>query len=134
MNPTLGQQNDGGFLPPVPPNAGQQVQIAAINDVINRLNSMLKQQIFSDGTSKRMIIGYQKDGWGTGKDFGMKVSIDGVDVTKATDDQLLFKMDLSTWYFYDPTTKKNSVQIGILPNGNGGVAVAKSGNNVADAF
>lgn len=129
-----GVKMDGGTLKNVPPNASQEVQISILNEVIDRLNGMLKTQVFSDGSSRRMIIGYQKDGWGAGKDFGMKVSIDGVDVTKATDDQLLFKMDLSTWYFYDPTTKKNSVQIGILPNGNGGVAVAKSGNNVADAF
>lgn len=132
MGPGLSMS--GGTLQNIPPNASREEQTAALNDVINRLNGLLKQQIFSDGTSKRMLIGYQKNGWGEGQDFGMKVSIEGVDVSKATDAQLLFKMDLTTWYYYDPTTNKNVVQLGILPDGKGGVAVAKAGNDVEDAF
>lgn len=132
MGPGLSMQ--GGTLQNIPPNASREEQTAALNDVINRLNALNKAQIFSDGTTKRMLIGYQKNGWGEGKDFGMKVSIEGVDVSKATDSQLLFKMDLTTWYYYDPTTNKNVVQLGILPDGKGGVAVAKTGNNVEDAF
>jgi hypothetical protein len=124
----------GGTLQNIPPNASREEQTAALNDVINRLNALNKAQIFSDGNTKRMLIGYQKNGWGDGKDFGMKVSIDGVDVSKATDSQLLFKMDLTTWYYYDPATNKNVVQLGILPDGKGGVAVAKPGYDVEDAF
>lgn len=125
----------GGTLQNIPPNASREEQTAALNDVINRLNGLLKQQIFSDGQTKRMIIGYQKGGWGEGKDFGIKVSIDGVDVTKASDSQLLFKMDLQTWFFYNPNDSNfNVAQLGILPDGSGGVAVAKPGYNVEDAF
>lgn len=133
MGPGLSMQ--GGTLQNIPPNASREEQTAALNDVINRLNGMLKQQVFSDGTTKRMIIGYQKGGWGDGKDFGIKVSIDGVDVSKATDSQLLFKMDLQTWFFYNPNDSNHNVaQLGILPDGNGGVAVAKPGYDVGDAF
>lgn len=130
----LGQSMNGGQLSPIPPNAPREVQIAAINDIMVRLNGLLKAQVFSDGNSKRMLIGYQKDGWGSGKDFGMKVSIPGVDVMSATEAQLLFKMDLTTWYYYDPETGKNVIQLGILPDGSGGMAVAKPNTDVDEAF
>lgn len=130
----FGQRLDGGYLQNVPPNAPRDVQIAVLNDVVNRLNALLKTQILSDGTNKRMLIGYQKDGWGDGKDFGMKISIEGIDVTEATDSQLLFKMDLTTWFWYDPETLKNVAQVGVLPDGVGGIAGAKPGFNVEDAY
>lgn len=130
----LGQALSGGMLQSLPPNATKEQQTAVLNDIINRLNNQLKSQVFSDGTSKRMIIGFQKDGWGVGKDFGIKISIEGVDVTTATDSQLLFKMDLQTWYYYDPTTHKNFMQFGVLPDASGGIAVAKAGVNVSELF
>lgn len=46
----------------------------------------------------------------------------------------LFKMDGQTWYWYDKTTTKNVMQIGKLPDGTYGTAIAKSGFNVQDAF
>lgn len=134
MSGVLGNPMAGDYLNEIPPNASNEVQISALNDVIRRLNVTLKTQTLSDGTSKRMLIGFQKDGWGSGKDFGIKISIPGVDVTAATDAQLLFKMDLATWYFYDPNTHLNFMQFGILPDGTGGEAVAATGFNVADAF
>lgn len=130
----LGQPLKGGFLSRIPPSATKDVQIAAMNEIIDRLNSSLQTQVLADTSTRRMLFGYQKDGWGTGKDFGIKISIEGVDVTTATDDQLLFKMDLATWYWYDPTTLKNVAQIGVLPNGVGGVASAKPDTDVADAY
>lgn len=125
---------DGGSLYPVPPNASNSQQITAINQIINQLNRMLKTQYYSDGQTKRMLIGYQKDGWGTGKDFGIKVSIPGVDVSTASDTQLLFKMDVETWYWYDETTGKNYMQVGKMPNNSGGIAVAKPGKNISEIF
>lgn len=125
---------DGGTLQPVPPNAPSATQIQRLNDVINTINSMLKTQVFSDATSRRMLIGYQANGWGSGKDFGIKVSVPGVDVLKANDDQLLFKMDISTWYFYDPNSRNNFMQLGVLPDGTGGFAVADVGKNVSEGF
>lgn len=130
----LGQPLSGGYLQKIPANAPREIQIAALNDVIDRLNSQLQTQTISDANTRRMIFGYQENGWGEGKSFGIKISADGVDVATATDDQLLFKMDMSTWFWYDPTTKKNVAQVGILPDGVGGIAGAKPGFNVEDSY
>lgn len=132
--PDLGNPMTGGFIRRIPPSASNDVQIAALNEIIDRLNNNLQTQAFSDGTTRRMLIGFQANGWGTGQDFGIKVSIPGVDVVLATDDQLLFKMDLATWFFYDPTTHKNFMQLGIMPDGDGGFAVAGENKNVEDLF
>lgn len=129
-----GMTLDGGFLQPVPPNAPLNVQNIALNDVINRLNSLLKTQVFSDGTSKRMLIGFQENGWGAGKSFGIKISQEGVDVMKASDDELLFKMDLETWDWYDATAGTNPIRIGKMPDGSYDIVVSPPGSNVDDAF
>lgn len=46
----------------------------------------------------------------------------------------LFKMDGQTWYWYSPTTGKNVMQVGLLPDGSYGWAVAAPGYNVSDGF
>ena len=125
---------DGGTLAPIPPNASNGQQITAINDIINRLNGMLKSQYFSDGTTRRMLIGYQVNGWGTGKNFGIKISKEGIDVTKADDTQLLFKMDLEEWNWYDANNGNNPIRIGKMPDGTYNVIAVGTGENVADAF
>lgn len=104
---------NGNSLPYVPPAATPQQQIAAINRVIDRINEFQQGITFSDGNNKRMIIGYQKDGWGTGKDFGIKISNEGVDVTTATESQLAFKMDIDAWYWYN--AGKPRILIGKAP-------------------
>jgi hypothetical protein len=121
----------GGMLSRVPPTASLQEIATATNEVIDRLNGLLKTQIFSDGTSKRMIIGFQANGWGAGKDFGIKISMEGIDVTQATDDQLLFKMDLATWRWFDPDSR-NFVNIGLRSSGTYGFEMAKPGVNLDD--
>lgn len=128
----LGQTLDGGTLNTLAPNASQEDVVASLNDIIRRLNTMLKLQVFSDGENKRMIIGYQKDGWGPGKDFGIKVSAEGYDVTTADDTQLLLSFDLETWFYYQDGV--NIGQIGKLPNGETGEAWAKEGESVPDAI
>ena len=102
-----------------------------MNDVINRLNALLKTQTFSDGTSKRMLLGYQKDGWGAGKDFGIKISMEGVDVMTASDQQLLFKMDMETWRWFEPNSR-NYVNIGYRSTGTYGFEMAKPGEQLDD--
>lgn len=124
----------GGSLQHLPPNASKEEQTAVINSILDRLNNNIQSQVLSDGTNKRMIIGYQKDGWGTGRDFGIKVSIPGVDVNNATDSQLLFKMDLETWFFYDAGTSKNIMQLGKLPDDSYGFVAVKTGSDVQDAY
>lgn len=124
----------GSTIPYVPPAATPQQQIAAINRIIDVINAFQQQIVFADENSKRMLIGYQKDGWGAGKDFGIKISKEGVDVRTATDSDLLFKMDVATWYWYDQTTSKNFMQIGNLPDSTSGFVVAKPGYNVSELF
>jgi hypothetical protein len=46
----------------------------------------------------------------------------------------LFTMDGQTWKWYDKINNKNIMQVGKLPDGTYGWAIAKVGNNVADAF
>lgn len=121
----------GGMLNRVPPTATTQDIATSMNDVIDRLNGLLKTQIFSDGTTKRMLIGYQKDGWGVGKDFGIKISQETVDVTTANDDELLFKMDLATWRWFDPDSR-NFVNIGLRSSGTYGFEMAKPGDELDD--
>ena len=91
----LGQSLSGGTLNPVPPNASREQQITAINDIINRLNAILKTQTYSDGQTKRFVMGYQKSGW-PGGDFGMKISLPGVDIDEAGEKGLLFSWDFTT--------------------------------------
>lgn len=128
----LGQPLNGGHLPPIPPNASREAQIVALNDVIKRLNLMLKTQVFADSTSKRMLFGYQKDGWGAGKDFGIKISMEGVDVMTATHDQLIFSMDMETWQWLDPDEERNYVNIGTRASGTKGFEMAKPGETLDD--
>lgn len=56
-------------------------------ELINKSNQ--QGDTVGDGTSNRVLVGYQQDGFGTGKDFGIKVSQDGKDVKTATDDELV---------------------------------------------
>ena len=184
----------GGQLQNIPAGASFTDVVVILNDIIDQLNAQMKTQVFSDTTSKRMIIGYQKAGWDNGtSDFGIKISLPGVDVTTATDSQLLFTMGLTTWnwrnsagtlfkkldidngienyynngslvkeydadtgietyytitgtlvkkidtnkgveIFYDPSSGLDIGQQGILPDGTGGAAWAKSGDSVSGAI
>jgi len=120
---------NGNTLPYVPPAATSQQQIAAINRVIDIINSFQQSITFSDGANKRMIIGYQPDGWGAGKDFGIKISQEGVDVNTATDSQLLFSMDVESWTWYNAGIP--NTLIGAAPDDKrAGIWVAKPGQNV----
>lgn len=50
------------------------------------------------------------------------------------DNTLSMKIVNGTMYAYDPETDLNTVQVGILPNGVGGIAGANEGYSVADGF
>lgn len=47
---------------------------------------------------------------------------------------VLFTMNGSTWKWYDKTTGKNIMQVGLLPDGTYGWAIAKTGKNVIDGY
>jgi hypothetical protein len=128
----LGLGLDGGFLNEIPPNASREVQIATLNDIVRRLNGLLKTQVFSDGTNKRMLFGFQAGGWKNGtKDFGIKISQEGVDVTTAPDSELIFSMDMDTWRWFDPDAR-NYVNIGLRSSATYGFEMAKPGVDLDD--
>ena len=56
-------------------------------ELINKSNQ--QGDTVGDGDNNRVLVGYQQDGFGTGKDFGIKVSQDGKDVATASDDELV---------------------------------------------
>lgn len=120
---------NGNTLPYVPTAASQDQQIAAINRLVDIINSFQESITFSDGQSRRMIIGYQKGGWGVGKDFGIKISKSGVDVASAQDSDLLFSMDVESWTWYNAGVP--NTLIGASPDDKrAGIWVAKPGQNV----
>lgn len=47
---------------------------------------------------------------------------------------ILFKLSGQTWYWYDKTTGKNIMQVGLLPDGSYGFAVAEADKNVSEGF
>lgn len=52
-------------------------------------NDPTRGYVVNDGTYNRVLIGYDKDGFGTGNDFGMKVSKSGYDVFDAPDSNII---------------------------------------------
>lgn len=87
-----------------------------------------------DGTNNRITVGSSQGasvGMGTipGDETG-QVGFFATDI----DGDLLFKVVNGTYYFYDKTTNKNYMQIGILPDGTTGWAIAAPNTNVADGI
>lgn len=74
--------------------------------------------------------------YGTTGNIGFGVLADGNLGMQVTDSSgfVLFKMEGQTWYWYDKTTGKNVMQVGLLPDGTYGWAVAATGYNVSDGF
>lgn len=141
----LGMAMQGGTLQKLSPDASKEQQTAVLNEIIDRLNDMLKAQVFSDGTSKRYLQGYSPGRW-PGGDFGIAISKPGDDVHDVEFDNLLFAWDFSTnnQYFnggkqtfvggtsvyVDPRTLIDFFWAGILPDGKGGFIASKEGLSV----
>lgn len=115
----LGQQLDGGTLNTLAPNASQEETIAALNDIIRRLNAMLKTQVYSDSESKRYIQGFAEGRW-PGGDFGIAISKPGADVFSSEFDELLYAWDFSTntQYYYDINSGKIALMVGQMEDQN----------------
>jgi hypothetical protein len=61
--------------------------------------------------------------------------VGGVQYFYDDDGNLIQKVDAGTTYVYNPADSYNNVmQSGLLPDGSGGLAVAKTGYNVSDAI
>lgn len=56
-------------------------------EIINKSNQ--QGNVVGDGVNQRVLVGFQKDGFGDGKDYGIKVAQEGYDVRTATDDELV---------------------------------------------
>ncbi len=132
---SLGLSLDGGTLRRIPPNATSEEQINALNEVIEKLNALLKTQIFADDSSKRYISGFYSGRW-PGGNFGVAVSREGDDVTTVAFDQLLYAMDYSTGteYRWNPDTGDQYKQEGQLPDSSWGSVYANDGDDINDAF
>lgn len=61
-------------------------------------------------------------------------SASGMQITDDTGN-VLFEMDGQTWYWFDPNNGYvNNMQIGLLPDGSYGTAIATTGNSVASIY
>lgn len=127
----LGMQFNGGTLETVAPNASREEQVRVINDIIARLNDLLKTQTFTDGKNKRYINGYLAGGW-PGGDFGVKLTAPGYDVTDPNA-VLLYSWDYTTNQQITYTNGVPVVLVGNSPLDNeGGVWAVAPGYNVID--
>ena len=122
----LGMQMQGDTLRRLSAGASSDEQTAILNDIIDRLNEVLKVQVYSDDTSKRYIQGYAKDRWPDG-DFGIAISKEGDDVLKADFNDLIFAWDFTTnkqyirggqQTYYDKDSGKEALKIGEMADKN----------------
>ena len=67
----------------------KQIAGNSTSNTVTYSNAPSIGQIESDGTNNRVLVGYDKDGFGTGKDWGIKVSKSGYDVLTAADTNLV---------------------------------------------
>lgn len=87
-----------------------------------------------DGSNNRITIGTPDGGtigFGsipdtTPEEFGF--------FSTDSDGKLIMKIVDGTFYAYDPESNLNTVQVGILPNGVGGIASANEGYSVSEGF
>lgn len=88
-----------------------------------------------DGTNNTITIGNQSTGFSIslGVIQGSTGEGVGLSVTDSTNFNL-FKMDGQTWFWYDATTHKNVMQVGLLPDGSYGWSVAAPGHDVSEGF
>lgn len=65
-------------------------QSSMLNNNFQEIDNKFRTNIIKDKTgTPRVLIGEQEDGFGTGEDYGIKVSQEGFDVTTTTDDNLV---------------------------------------------
>lgn len=105
---------------------GQKVSKPGIN--VNQASD--SQLLYKNDWSAQTF--YAEDGsaisFGTNDDgtLGMQV--------KDNSGFVLFKMNGTTWLWYDKNTGNNVMQVGLLPDGSYGWAVAPVGQDVAQGF
>lgn len=89
----LGMRSSTGAIPELSETTTKAEYIIAMNKLIRDYNQRLTLTVQADSSGiNRFMYGYQKDGWGSGKDFGIKISKAGYNVLTAADADLLFKL------------------------------------------
>lgn len=119
MNPT---SNSNSFF-------GQKVSVPGVN--VN--NATPSQLLYQNNYQSETFFGTGGDiqfGIFTSSITGQQTM--GMQVVGAGGN-ILFEMDGQTWYWFD-TNGNNIMQVGLLPDGTYGWAVATPGNSVAEAF
>lgn len=114
-----GNQNITGTLTIVSPTNNSPVMtLSGTNQTISIITS--------PATSTSSMTGTLTFGLNTDSSYGMQV----------TDNSgfVLFELNGTTWKWYDKTTGNNVMQIGLLPDGTYGMAVAKKGYNVSSLY
>jgi hypothetical protein len=71
------------------PTTSIEDNLALINQNFDALDDQDRTKIIRNGTTPALLLGYQKGGFGTA-DYGLKIAKTGVDVTTASNDQLIF--------------------------------------------
>ena len=61
-----------------------------INEAFAAIDGENRTKIIKNGSTPTVLMGYQKDGFGTGVDYGFKVAKSGFNVTTADDEDLAF--------------------------------------------
>ena len=68
----------------------EEAEASMLNGNFQEIDNKFRTNVIKDKTgTPRVLIGEQKDGFGTGDDYGIKVSQAGNDVTTASDDKLV---------------------------------------------
>lgn len=88
--------------------------LAYINQNFDVIDSQDRTKIIKNGSTPTLLLGYQKNGF-NGKDYGLKISKPGVDVTTATNDQLIFNSSQNVF-----KVRQSGTYNFVVPDGSGG--------------
>lgn len=91
-----GTPHDTKSISQLPMDSGDsntKQKIRTLIDTVNGLTEPKPYLLMYDETGlPRMLMGYVKDGWGAGHDFGILVSVAGTDVRVATGGTVLYSL------------------------------------------
>lgn len=71
--------------------------LARINDNFKAIDDENRTKIIKEGDTPRVLLGYQADGFGTGQDYGIKVSQNGSNVLDAPASDLIMSSQFNNF-------------------------------------
>ena len=80
-----------------------------INEAFAAIDGENRTKIIKNGNTPKLLMGYQKDGFGTGVDYGLKIAKEGYDVTTATDAQMAFNSAFNTFKVVQMGTLRTTI-------------------------